>query len=74
MCCCRPMAGVPAYQLHTLLTARMYVQLGSDVAMISKLGNDGIGDNYMQNFQDVNMNRHNLISDVQVKIKKSRFW
>lgn len=32
------------------------MQLGSDVAMISKLGNDGIGDNYMQNFQDVNMN------------------
>lgn len=23
VCCCRPMAGVPAYQLHTLLTARM---------------------------------------------------
>ena len=30
------------------------------MAMISKLGNDAIGDNYMENFADVNMNTTNV--------------
>ena len=38
----------------------MAAKLGGDVAMISKLGNDAIGDNYMENYADLSMNTDNV--------------
>lgn len=40
--------------------AVMAAKLGGDVAMISKLGNDAIGDNYMENMAGLSMNTDNV--------------